>query len=472
MEDTERENFRIFIQDASIFPEIPKVPLFMRLETQDNDDFDPKVVSLGPYHHGKPELKFVEDFKPKALQMFIHGSNKDVNFFLEQIHEGIEHARSCYLEEFTNKYNDYDFSRMMLLDACFVLNLMERETRDFSQCWSKDQYMAYYLGTGVDTLIRRDMLLLENQVPFQILKLLFNSRFGGDGFEETSKSFCYKILFGPQEPRNNVVMEPQPFHLFELLGRVMVSTNSDHHLRQSHNNDSMNNDHKPATTCCPLVMDLISKGIHQFGHCLDRCRNKEGNRIPTESTEVFRSVTEMKSKGIHFTPGGFGSLMDVRLTSHYFDAELSLPCWYVSEYTRVFFRNMIAYEISPGKIMESSVSSYIYLMKTLIISPNDAKELRRKRIIVNLLGSDEEVVQVFKALNTYGGDYLHIYKDVKKKIEQHYNSKSQTWIAELLDTYFRSPWSLIALVAAVSLLFFTILQTYFASPLYPPAKRS
>lgn len=77
----------------------------MRRENQNmSDDNDPKVVSLGPYHHGKPELKFVEDFKPKALQMFIHGSNKDEDFFLKTTLEEIKDIRSCYLEKFTNKY--------------------------------------------------------------------------------------------------------------------------------------------------------------------------------------------------------------------------------------------------------------------------------------------------------------------------------------------------------------------------------
>ncbi|KAG5580257.1 hypothetical protein H5410_050884 [Solanum commersonii] len=57
----------------------------MRIDNKKGDDYDPKLVSLGPYHHGKLELNFIEDFKPKALEMFIQGSNKKQDFFLEEI---------------------------------------------------------------------------------------------------------------------------------------------------------------------------------------------------------------------------------------------------------------------------------------------------------------------------------------------------------------------------------------------------
>ncbi|KAK6794068.1 hypothetical protein RDI58_007521 [Solanum bulbocastanum] len=46
-----------------------KVSLLMKEENK--EDYEPKVVSFGPYHHGNEKLKFVEDFKPTADQMFI-----------------------------------------------------------------------------------------------------------------------------------------------------------------------------------------------------------------------------------------------------------------------------------------------------------------------------------------------------------------------------------------------------------------
>ncbi|XP_016476001.1 UPF0481 protein At3g47200-like [Nicotiana tabacum] len=365
--------------------------------------------------------------------------------------------------------DDNAFAQMMLLDACFVLNFIEFITQRSHNNYYKGDTFFWHLGYGVLSLVRRDMFLLENQVPFGILKLLFNLRYGGCGFEEMLKSYSCLIFFGQLDSRNNVLMEPQPSHLLEFLRRALVS-GSDQRLKQSHRcfkNNSSSNENRPTITC-PVVfrpmMELISK-------CIDRCNKKEGNPMVTESSDMFHSVMDLKSKGVRFMPSGFGSFKAVRFTSHCYYATLSLPCWYVSEYTRVFFRNMIAYESCPGNPCDCSVSAYIYFMKTLVLSPNDAKELRENKIIFNHLGSDEEVVQVFRALKTY----VHVvsnYKDVKEQIGEHCNRKSQTWIAQLLDTYFTSPWSLLALFAATALLFFTLLQTYYASPFNSHAKGS
>ncbi|OIT22749.1 PREDICTED: uncharacterized protein LOC109217190 [Nicotiana attenuata] len=288
--------------------QIPKAPLFMRIDNQNSDDYDPKVVSLGPYHHGKPELNFVEDFKPKSLEMFIHGSNKHKKYFLEKILEGIEDVRSCYLEEVTNKYNDYDFARMMLLDACFVLNDIDIVTRS-SNSASKQTNTIKHLGIAVYLITRRDLYLRENQVPFWILKLLVKLRYGDDEggeyypFENKVKSYCSQMFFDKQEDNieENAMMEIEPPHLLEVFRRVLVTGNDEEvNVKQSR---------------CDCIFDYF----------LDRFRKNHEVHKPALLTNVFRSVMDLKSKGIHFRPSGIDSLKGVRFTSHYYYAKLKLP---------------------------------------------------------------------------------------------------------------------------------------------------
>ncbi|KAK4721180.1 hypothetical protein R3W88_011413 [Solanum pinnatisectum] len=431
--------------------QIPKVPLFMRIDNQKSDDYDPKVVSLGPYHHGKLELNFVEDFKPKALEMFIHGSNKKQDFFLEEILREIDDFRSCYLEEFVNKYNDYEFARMMLLDACFILNDIEISTRSTPNSASKQSNTIKHLGIAVYLVTRRDLYLLENQVPFLVLKLLVKLRYDDDqgggyhSFEEKVKSYCSQMFFDKQEDikmKENTIIETDPPHLLEVFRRVLV-------------NGSDNEANATQLRSYDFIFDY-------FRNCWRK------NHLSHKSgllTNVFRSVMDLKSKGIHLRPSGIDSLKGVRFTSHYYYGKLKLPCWYVSSYTKVFFMNMIAYELCPNGPIDRDVS-YINFMKSLVISPNDVKELREEKIIFNTLGSDEEVVQVYKGLKTYGADDPLLFKNVKRNIQEHYNSKGKTWIAELIDTYFNSPWPLIALIVTVFLTFLTIVQTYYGSPFY------
>ncbi|KAG8363660.1 hypothetical protein BUALT_Bualt19G0045600 [Buddleja alternifolia] len=183
----------------------------------------------------------------------------------------------------------------------------------------------------------------------------------------------------------------------------------------------------------------------------------------------FRSVTDLKAKGIHFRPSPTESLMDVKFTSNFLYAQVQLPFWCVSVNSKVFFLNIIAFEFSPNNLTCCEVTAYMHFMKSLIERPEDVKELREKRILITMLGSDEEVLSVYKEINTYWGFNDHIYHDVKEKIQSHYNSKRKTWIAELIHTYFRSPWTILTFLAAFTLLCLSSLQTCYT--VYPKSDK-
>lgn len=175
-----------------------------------------------------------------------------------------------------------------------------------------------------------------------------------------------------------------------------------------------------------------------------------------------RAVTDLKAKGIHFRPSKTVCLKDVRFRSYsIFFGELSLPVRYISKTTKAIFSNLVAYEISPNNVTDYAVSSYVNLMKSLIHSADDVKELREQKILICDLSSDEEIVKLFQELCTYGMENAGIFYEVKQKLEEHYNSRAKTWMAELIHNYFESPWTAIALFAATFLLCLTFLQTLY-----------
>ncbi|OIT37641.1 PREDICTED: UPF0481 protein At3g47200-like [Nicotiana attenuata] len=465
---------------------IPKIPSFMRLKNM-SDDYDPKVLSLGPYHHGKKELEFVEDFKPKALQMFIQGSDKDYNFFLEKILEEIERAKSCYLEEFTSKYDDCDFARMMLLDACFVLMDIEIVT-EFSKSWEvKYSFTKEHLGVAGYCAAAHDLYLLENQVPFWILKLLFNLRYVKDDsisydhrFESIVQYYCSYLCFGDHGLYKEY-WETEPPHLFEVFRRELIISgdkNKDDYLMQQRRHHLHHQ--PPASSLSGSFSDKWKKNVQNMkkatnSHinlgCLGRycCIREKRHHKPKTPRCVFRSVIELKTKGIHFRRSHVNSFnCGAKFHSHCYYAELWLPPWYVSSVTKTALQNMIAYEICPNSVNHGdiSVTSYISFMKALITSPQDVKELREKKIIVNYLGSDEEVIQVFRSVNTYGTRDQSSFDEINLKIKKHLHSRARTWFAELVNTYFTSPWSLLTLIAATFLLFLAMVQAFYASPLH------
>ncbi|KAL0349391.1 UNVERIFIED_CONTAM: hypothetical protein Sangu_1166900 [Sesamum angustifolium] len=171
-------------------------------------------------------------------------------------------------------------------------------------------------------------------------------------------------------------------------------------------------------------------------------------------------ATNLKAKGIYFKPSSSQSLKDAKFNSYLVYAQLELPTWGVSIYTKVFFLNMLAYEMSPNNINNGVVTSYINLMKSLIECTEDVKELREQKILYNMLGSDEQVRDVYKEIKTYGNP--PVFHDLQKKIQAHYNSKMKTWIAELIHTHFRTPWTVIGLLAAMSLLALASINVYYS----------
>ncbi|CAN4109156.1 unnamed protein product [Withania somnifera] len=368
---------------------IQKVLPLLKMDEYNRHEYDPKVVSLGPYHHRKPELQLAEDFKHIALEMFVSGSSKDVAYFYNKILEVVDNARSCYVDGSTDKYNDHEFALMMLLDACFIINPIEFSTSDR---YNKLRTTRHHLGMLALSTTVRDMFLLENQIPFWILKLLISLRYDKDEGEELLEMFLNFTLFGEYEQIGESCNHvEEPLHLLEAFRTRLVSQKSE--VRNLHHHVNM------------------KSYIHSF-----------------------RSVTDLKAKGIYFKPSCTHSLKDIKFKSRYFYGQLVLPTWYVSIYTKAFFFNMIAYEMCPNTVTDRAVTSYVYFMKSLIESPRDVKELSENQILFNMLGSDEEVARMYKEINTYGVNNAYIYYNLS-----------------------RSPWTALALLAAC----LTFTQTYF-----------
>ncbi|KAJ0715353.1 hypothetical protein HanPI659440_Chr13g0500131 [Helianthus annuus] len=83
----------------------------------------PKVVSIGPYHHGKPKLESVQNLKPDFTMKLLGGNTQTLMSLYGKLGEPemVYHLRSFYEENSTTMFSDMDFTNMMLLDACFIL---------------------------------------------------------------------------------------------------------------------------------------------------------------------------------------------------------------------------------------------------------------------------------------------------------------------------------------------------------------
>ncbi|KAF9588003.1 hypothetical protein IFM89_006882 [Coptis chinensis] len=129
------------------------------------------MVSFGPLHYGKEELRDMEAHKRQYLKDFLARSPRiKLEDCIGVLKDLEDKALDCYAQ--TISLNSNDFIKLMLLDACFIIELFLK--------WRKRNS----LGNSIDELIynkfrmkywmRFDLLLLENQLPFFVIEKLYD----------------------------------------------------------------------------------------------------------------------------------------------------------------------------------------------------------------------------------------------------------------------------------------------------------
>ncbi|KAL5832046.1 hypothetical protein ACOSQ4_017400 [Xanthoceras sorbifolium] len=95
---------------------IYRVPRDIRMANE--SFYTPKLVSIGPLHHGREELKVMEQHKVRSLEHFLQQTQVSLEDFLIFIKNKEEKLRNCYAESIA--LESRDFVKMVLLDAVFL----------------------------------------------------------------------------------------------------------------------------------------------------------------------------------------------------------------------------------------------------------------------------------------------------------------------------------------------------------------
>ncbi|KMZ60947.1 hypothetical protein ZOSMA_563G00090 [Zostera marina] len=144
-----------------------KIPAEL-VEANDNSDrnYAPKYISIGPYHYGKEVLRSMQKVKLQYLNdLLVRNNNNTIERYMEIIKE-------VYLSSEKNKYCDFDacgisddtFLKMLVLDGCFLVEILLKHN---------DGSLTF---PGIDIhKLNHDLMLIENQVPFSILKLIYQN---------------------------------------------------------------------------------------------------------------------------------------------------------------------------------------------------------------------------------------------------------------------------------------------------------
>lgn len=114
------------LPEKSIKPCIYRVPPRIRKGAEE-EEFEPKLVSLGPYHFGKPHLAAFEDHKGKSLLHCLRRAKKDLKEIEEAVRNIVTDLYYCYdnLSDGWNINNSLEnFVGLMVVDGCFLLEFI------------------------------------------------------------------------------------------------------------------------------------------------------------------------------------------------------------------------------------------------------------------------------------------------------------------------------------------------------------
>ncbi|BFG41295.1 hypothetical protein CerSpe_275690 [Prunus speciosa] len=387
-----------------------------RLRRVNENAYTPKLVSIGPLHHGEKALEAMEEHKKRYLQDFLCWTKVSLEDYITKIRDQEARLRSCYPE--TIKFSSDEFVRIILVDATFIIELLLRFD-GVKKILNFEKDRIFGKPTIVLDLLP-DLLLLENQLPFFILEDLFDlqeTTLSSDS--ETRLSItdrflalltCSSSLVAKDLEVNRKRISSSPYkaeHFLDLIRLVCQPlTKSDVLVRG------------PAFTI-PSITDLLDAGV----------------KLQVMSSE-----------------NGF----DIRFSNGILEISKMIIC----DDTEISFRNITAFEQCHCMLKSCCVGDFMNVMSCLVKSPKDVDLLVEHKIVENILGDSSQVVTLFSNIGI--GVYPSANFTFHGLGEGMNKYCSLTWpkmMTNLRQNYFNTPWAAISVIAAVILLILTLIQT-------------
>ncbi|TYH47066.1 hypothetical protein ES332_D11G385600v1 [Gossypium tomentosum] len=427
--------------NGTAYPLIRKVPSTLSRNEDFKKYFKPKVISIGPLHQDDGTLQESNDLKLKLAAHFVRNID-DVEQYRNMKKE-IDDLKRCYDPQELANYRDDDeeLAWMFFVDGCAILQAVYmRYGDDISS-----EYDRLFIKNDLLTFVYSDLFLLENQIPFRVLELLTSSSDGAK-FMNAIIRFIDDSVITPAENRFGSSewwpqQEGKQIHLLHLL-RVRLLFKKE----------------KPRGWGIHKRLLLRLEKLRRwcFPFCIEH-EDRKKERTKRCHSHTIHNVKQLKKLGISLKASETSCLTDISFNRILFVGKLCLPPISVDDSTM----NLIAYEMCPDFHNNFAVTSYMCFLDLLIDEAEDVKDLRDAGILYNRLGSDEEVAKLFNKMNTGLVPSPMIYSGVKRKIHDHCKT---TWIkhfAQGYHTYFRSPWTFLAFVGAITALLLAALQTYY-----------
>ncbi|XP_058772236.1 UPF0481 protein At3g47200-like [Vicia villosa] len=398
-----------FHKPSSIY----KVP--HRIRQTDPEAYTPRVISIGPFHKpngssGDNVVHQMEKLKLIYLREFLDRTKLSLDNFVfqSQDNESWENRiRSRYAGSIS--LNSDDFLKIIIIDACFIIE-------HFLRVYDCEKWIEYgdsiLQHSWLLSDIKRDLALLENQLPFFVLEDIYKLTRLPHSVLTISTHY-----FLPIDPKVRDLtfsrMTIPPYNFVALVRTILIPMS---------------------------IMDVVTEEMGDV-------------------SEHVYSASQLSEAGLVFEVSESKLLLDM---SYDDKGVLKMPCLHVDHTTESYMRNIIAYEeCDISSLKHRFVSQYFIILDQLINTEKDVSILVDKKIIVNRLGDANEVATMVNNLrkNVTLPRFCERFKFICKRLNDFYENPMNKYKAIFVHEYFNTPWKIASTVAAVFLLLLTLIQT-------------
>ncbi|KAF7151011.1 hypothetical protein RHSIM_Rhsim02G0196800 [Rhododendron simsii] len=376
--------------------------------------YTPQTVSIGPLHHGKEKLLGMEEQKLRYLSAFLGRYKLSLEDCISFVRGLEQRVRDCYSESI-NLSSD-KFVTIILVDSIFIILVI---------LWYNYFMEPNETDSGLqipDSLVdgvRRDMILLENQIPYFVIEGLFNLAF--PFYRENSEVFFVQLSI-------------------RYFGSVSLF------------------DHIPQT--------ISESEVKHFVDLLRLCHLPSALRILPQNWVKFVTIPtarDLQEVGVSIRKGESNNVFDIQ----YAKGVLKIPQVGIQDDSEIILRNLIAFEMCHCP-SDSYIIDYVVFMDSLMDTPQDVDILVQDEIFENFLLDRGSVATLFHNLTSgvfwSAGNYY--YHGLCQEINEYCKVPCNKWKAILKRDHFSTPWRIVAIVAAVILLVLTSIQTVCSASLF------
>nr|GMD13251.1 UPF0481 protein At3g47200-like [Ipomoea batatas] len=276
--------------------------------------------------------------------------------------------------------DDEELVEMLVLDGCFVVEfvLKCKEGGNGDPRRSIDGKKA-----------REDMLLFENQLPFEILTAIYQKTIAHISGEVPSFIRLVKFSFASLAPNFTFYnfyddnLPEKPMNLLHVVHSLCVPNVNSHRIEVREAEGDIDD-----VTNKWLTLNHINTATELQEVGVGFKNTGEIFTMPKEYAKIPAQLKENKE------PNDI-SLFDITFSS----GEMRIPCFKVDNSTELFFRNMIALEQQCCQVNPKYYTDYARLMSHLVKGNKDITFLRKNGTIHNLLGEDGKVAYMFNNLS-------------------------------------------------------------------------